>query len=88
MERDRAKNPGPGGRRGARTIQSLGAPRWKQRALYDAMKDAFALGSTEHRLARLSVYDQVEGIEIGALLDGQAVVDIDALVALLQDSAL
>ena len=65
-------------------LRSRGAPRWKQRALYDAVKDAFALSSTEMRLARLAVYDRVGGIEIGAVLDGQATLDTDALMALLQ----
>lgn len=47
-----------------------GAPRWKQRALYDSVKDsAPALGI---RLARVSIYDTLDGIPLGALLDGAA----------------
>ena len=38
-----------------------GAPRWKQRAIYDAMKDTVAAGAKGVRVARLSVYDNVSG---------------------------
>lgn len=38
-----------------------GAPRWKQRALYDAMKDAIAAQNENVKVARLSVYDEVSG---------------------------
>jgi hypothetical protein len=39
-----------------------GAPRWKQRALYDALKDSAIVCGCDLRLARLSIYDQVDGV--------------------------
>lgn len=45
-----------------------GAPRWKQRALYDAVKDAFAMSQSEHRLARVSVHDIVDGTTLEQVL--------------------
>jgi len=38
------------------TFATTGAPRWKQRAVYDVMKDALA-ASGAIRLCRLSIYD-------------------------------
>lgn len=48
-----------------------GAPRWKQRALYDAIKDTApaALGVA---LARVSVYDDADGTSLGSVLGGFA----------------
>jgi hypothetical protein len=48
-------------------FDAYGAPRWKQRALYDAMKDA-AAASGQVNLARVSIYDQVEGIRLDDVL--------------------
>lgn len=45
-----------------------GAPRWKQRALYDAIKDAFAMSQSEYRLARVSVHDIVDGTTLEQVL--------------------
>lgn len=45
-----------------------GAPRWKQRALYDAIKDAFALSQSEYRVARVSVHDIVDGTTLEEVL--------------------
>ena len=59
-----------------------GAPRWKQRALYDAMKDAAVLEG-ELRLARVSVYDEVSGVLLGDVLRGKAALEIDDLLTLL-----
>lgn len=56
-----------------------GAPRWKQRALYDAVKDAFALDGDGVRLVRLATHDRVDGVELGAALEGRATVDLEAL---------
>lgn len=53
-----------------RSFEGGGAPRWKQRALYDSMKDAAALSISDLRLARLSVFDTVEGNILASLLDG------------------
>jgi len=62
-----------------------GAPRWKQRALYDAIKDAYALAGLGVRLARLSVYDRCDGVELGAILAGHERVDPDALALLAKE---
>ena len=48
-----------------------GAPRWKQRALYDAVKDAVATVSGEPQVVRLAVHDQIGGVSLGALLEGR-----------------
>jgi hypothetical protein len=61
-----------------------GAPRWKQRALYDMIKDAFALSDSSVRLARLATYDYIDGVELGAALQGHAVLDISTLAALVE----
>ncbi|MDP9435243.1 MAG: hypothetical protein M3P93_08665 [Actinomycetota bacterium] len=59
---------GPAGDLGA----SGGAPRWKQRALYDAVKDAHAATGTGPRLIRLAVHDDLAGAPLGAVLRGRA----------------
>lgn len=41
-----------------------GSPRWKQRALYDAMKDAAAASVDGPALARVSIYDIVDGVPL------------------------
>ena len=46
-----------------------GSPRWKQRALYDAMRDAHVLFTWEFPLARVSVYDRVGEHSLGDILD-------------------
>lgn len=65
--------PGPAGDVGA------GAPRWKQRALYDAIKDAQAADGSGPPLVRLSVHDTVGGAALGAALEGRAAADLVAL---------
>lgn len=49
-----------------------GAPRWKQRALYDAVKDAVASVPNQPRVVRLAVHDEIGGISLGALLERRA----------------
>ncbi|ORA38317.1 DUF7255 family protein [Mycobacterium aquaticum] len=61
----------------ARLLEGAGSPRWKQRALYDAMRDIAAVGSGV-RLARLAVYDMIGGASLAEMLDGKPV-DRDAL---------
>ncbi|MGH3672305.1 MAG: DUF7255 family protein, partial [Pseudonocardiaceae bacterium] len=61
-----------------------GAPRWKQRALYDAIKDAVALSDPSLRLARLATHDYVDGVEINAALHRHAALDPDALADLVK----
>lgn len=48
-------------------LDGPGAPRWKQRALYDALKDAAAAAGVV-RLVRLSIYDDLEGLSMEFLL--------------------
>ena len=55
-----------------------GSPRWKQRALYDAMKDAACVWG-DVSLARLSTHDVIGRAPLGTILDGKAPVDVDAL---------
>lgn len=59
-----------------------GSPRWKQRALYDAMRDAVAAAGLI-RLARVSVYDTLEGVQLGDALQGHAPLDLTALAGLI-----
>ena len=56
-----------------------GAPRWKQRALYDAIKDAQAAAGGGPPLVRLSVHDSVGGTTLGAALEGRAAAEPEAL---------
>lgn len=69
---------GPAGDIGA------GAPRWKQRALYDAIKDAQAAAGAGPPLVRLAVHDTVGGTTLGAALEGRAAADPDALRGLVE----
>ena len=62
---------------------AYGAPRWKQRALYDSMKDASAaVGAV--RLARLSIFDLVEGHSLNDVLYGRVAVDPQSIAELLE----
>lgn len=56
-----------------------GAPRWKQRACYDAMKDAYA-ASGAVRLARISIYDVVDGVLLEDVLRHRKTVDPAAIL--------
>lgn len=67
------------------TFRSVGAPRWKQRALYDALKDAAALDASTIHLARLATVDLVGEVCLGAVLEGRAPIDLDALLQLLKE---
>ena len=60
-----------------------GAPRWKQRALYDAMKDA-AAATGQVRLARVSIYDRVEGHALNDVLYGRVEVPAEAIGRLVE----
>ncbi len=65
-------------------LLSKGAPRWKQRALYDAMKDAYAVSPTGQRIARVSVHDKVSDVTLGDVLEGRASVAPDEVLALIR----
>lgn len=73
---------GPAGMTGS--FSGGGAPRWKQRALYDAVKDAASLNASTWRLARVSTHDVVSGIRLGDALEGRASVDPTALRTLVE----
>lgn len=68
-------------------LDGAGSPRWKQRALYDAMRDIAALHG-EVRLVRLSVYDDLGGVPLGHALSGKAALNTDVLRALIEDRTL
>lgn len=59
-----------------------GSPRWKQRALYDAMRDALA-ASGGVRLARVAVWDEVGDTTLARVLDGRAEVEWEHLAELI-----
>ncbi|SID68642.1 Uncharacterised protein [Mycobacteroides abscessus subsp. abscessus] len=65
-------------------LEGAGSPRWRQRALYDATKDIAALHGAV-RLARLSVWDSVDGVLLGNSLAGLAGVDKEALMGLVDE---
>lgn len=66
-------------------LTGSGAPRWKQRALYDALKDAFALSQPGSQLARLSIYDVVDGVTLEDALRGAVSADPRRVADLLDD---
>ncbi|NOJ59734.1 hypothetical protein [Arthrobacter sp. 260] len=49
-------------------LGTLGSSRWKQRAFYDAIKDAVALFKPGVSLARVSMYDGIGGSAAGSVL--------------------
>jgi hypothetical protein len=51
-----------------RDFTGNGGPRWKQRALYDAVRDAVALHTDGIGLIRVSIYDEINGVPLGKLL--------------------
>lgn len=61
-----------------------GAPRWKQRAFYDAMKDTLRTSGLALSFARVSIYDTVDGELLDDVLEGRAQVDPDAVLALVR----
>lgn len=65
-------------------LSGAGAPRWKQRALYDAIKDAAAaVGAV--RLARVATVDMVAGVPLGDVLEGRVEVEPAIVVALVSE---
>lgn len=45
-------------------LGELGPSRWKQRAIYDAIKDAYALYTPGVSLARVSIHDEIGGLNV------------------------
>ena len=53
----------------------VGSPRWRQRALYDAVRDIWVQDNPAWRLARLSMYDVVDGVQFNEVLKGKHQLD-------------
>lgn len=64
-------------------FETVGAPRWKQRALYDATRDAAAVDCGDITVARLATVDVVGGVRLDTALEQGLNVDLDALRELL-----
>lgn len=62
----------------------LGSSRWKQRAVYDALKDAHAYYSTGVALARVSIHDDVNGLNINWATKRDITLEPRALRAFIQ----
>ena len=65
-------------------LAGTGASRWKQRALYDAMKDLAAVSGAGPRLARLSINDRLGAHTLEVPLTRQMAVDPELLRELLR----
>lgn len=70
-----------------RALDGDGAPRWKQRALYDAVKDTAPSTDLDLVLSRVSIYDSVGDTTLGAVLDLRAAVEPEAVAALVRSRA-
>lgn len=64
-----------------------GAPRWKQRALYDAMKDHVPRLGFGVQVARVAVFDQINGCTVEDILRGTAPVEPAAVRAFVEQRA-
>lgn len=62
-----------------RDFTGNGGPRWKQRALYDAVRDAVALHTDGIGLIRVSIYDVIDGMPLGKLLKPGKTIDPEQL---------
>lgn len=65
----------------------VGSPRWRQRALYDAVRDIWVGNNPTWRLARVSMYDLVGGVRINEVLTGKHHVDPSLLRKLIESRA-
>lgn len=64
-------------------LDPLGSSRWKQRAIYDAIKDAYALYSPEVSLARVSIHDQIGDVNVNQAMKKEILLEPEALRAFL-----
>lgn len=62
----------------------LGPSRWKQRAIYDALKDAYALYSPGVALARVSIHDEIGGLNVNKATKNGILLDPTSLRAFVQ----
>lgn len=67
-----------------RDFTGNGGPRWKQRALYDAVRDAVALHTDGIGLIRISVYDKIDGVPLRKLLKPGKLLDPGKLAELVK----
>lgn len=61
-----------------------GAPRWKQRAFYDALKDTGAGNEIGVAIARVAIYDPIDGALLEDVLERRAVAEPAAVLALVE----
>lgn len=71
-----------GGRPGE--LDGGGAPRWKQRALYDALKEAAPAVGVAVAVARLATHDRIGDTTLGAALEGFADVPLNEVLGLVR----
>ncbi|WLQ06124.1 DUF7255 family protein [Arthrobacter oryzae] len=57
----------------------LGSSRWKQRAVYDALKDVYALHTPGVVLARVSIHDEIGGINVNRATKKDVLLEPEAL---------
>jgi hypothetical protein len=74
---------GPAGEPG--NLTGAGSPRWKQDALSAAVQDACGLAGEGIRLARISIYDTVAGVNLAEALVGKASLDPADLLAFIDE---
>ena len=63
-------------------LGGAGAPRWKQRALYDAIKDTAPAAGIAMDFARVATYDSVDGVLLDDVLESRAVAAPAAILEL------
>lgn len=70
-----------------RELTGAGAPRWKQRALYDAIKDTLPGSGLDARLSRVATHDRIGKASLGEMLDGAAPIDVVGIRTLFENRA-
>jgi hypothetical protein len=65
-------------------LEGPGAPRWKQRAVYDAIKDGYAV-SHPGRVARVSVHDVIAGVSLGRALEGGRLPETESFTGFIRE---
>jgi hypothetical protein len=65
-------------------LEGDGAPRWKQRAFYDALKDTGAGNEIGVAIARVAIYDAVDGAVLEDVLERRAAAEPSAVLALVE----
>lgn len=77
-----------GGSDPTKTFTNLGSSRWKQRALYDTVKDAYAIFTMGTSLVRISIHDEIDGVNVGLALNKGHQLNPDGLRALIEKRVL